>query len=105
KLRSAPAPDTGDKTCPARPRLGLLGARCRRTPANAPPRQRPKKRPGGPRSVWAPRRVREVGAQFPDRQGRVSPSHALSKPQSTCSAQAARQTPELLTVAPLTNAE
>src|SRR6185312_5850516 len=39
------------------------------------------KRTGGPRSIWAPRRVREVGAQFPDRQGRVSPSQALSKPQ------------------------
>ena len=38
-------------------------------------------RPGGPRSIWAPRRAREVGAQFPDRQGRVSPSQALSKPQ------------------------
>jgi hypothetical protein len=36
-------------------------------------------RPGGPRSIWTPRRVREVGAQFPDRQGRVSPSHALDK--------------------------
>jgi hypothetical protein len=23
-------------------------------------------RPGGPRSIWAPRKVREVGAQFPD---------------------------------------
>src|SRR5438132_12577064 len=34
----------------------------------------PIKKPGGPRSFWAPRRVREVGAQFPDRQGRVSPS-------------------------------
>src|SRR6202012_5569919 len=39
------------------------------------------KRTGGPRSIWAPRRVREVGAQFPDRQGRVSPSQALSKTQ------------------------
>jgi hypothetical protein len=38
--------------------------------------QHPVERPGGPRSIWAPRRVREVGAQFPDRQGRVSPSQA-----------------------------
>ena len=37
------------------------------------------KKPGGPRSIWVPRRVREVGAQFPDRQGRVSPSQALFK--------------------------
>src|SRR6184192_4337046 len=37
-------------------------------------------KPGGPRSIWVPRRVREVGAQFPDRQGRVSPSQAFSKP-------------------------
>jgi hypothetical protein len=28
-------------------------------------------RPGGPRSIWAPRRVREVGAHSPDRLGRV----------------------------------
>src|SRR6185437_1334543 len=40
------------------------------------------KRTGGPRSIWTPRRVREVGAQFPDRQGRVSPSQALSKPKT-----------------------
>jgi hypothetical protein len=29
------------------------------------------RRPGGPRSIWAPRRVREVGAHSPDRLGRV----------------------------------
>src|SRR3984885_394547 len=34
---------------------------------------------GGARTLWAPRRAREVGAQFPDRQGRVSPSQALFK--------------------------
>ncbi len=44
--------------------------------------QSPLKRPGGPRSIWTPRRVREVGAQFPDRQGRVSPSQACSKPKT-----------------------
>src|SRR5438046_6888738 len=42
----------------------------------------PIKKPGGPRSIWAPRRVREVGAQFPDRQGRDSPPQACSKPKS-----------------------
>src|ERR1035437_1923128 len=38
------------------------------TPRRAPaPPNTTRKKPGGPRSIWAPRRVREVGAQFPDR--------------------------------------
>src|SRR5581483_9724121 len=54
----------------------------RKTPGRSPSMSHPRRipplnRPGGPRSIWAPRRVREVGAQFPDRQGRVSPSQAF----------------------------
>ena len=55
------------------------------------PATTPRKKPGGPRSIWTPRRVREVGAQFPDRQGRVSPSQAFSKPRSTRATQSAQR--------------
>src|ERR1700733_3244529 len=60
----------------------LLNGPHPRTPSANPRRvDKGVKKPGGPRSIWVPRRVREVGAQFPDRQGRVSPSQALSKPK------------------------
>jgi hypothetical protein len=57
-----------------RQKLGIAdGGHYRQRPD---PTRPPASRTGGPRSIWAPRRAREVGAQFPDRQGQIAPSHA-----------------------------